>query len=502
MASILRTKIALALGALVACLPLLFTAVSPAGASAETPRQLGVYLPGGGGSASTLDEYASMVGRKPDIFLVFRNMDGPLLYSSEITNLRARGETPMVTLEPYLGSGVASLSDIATGKYDAYFRKEADAVRALGMTVMIRFAHEMNLLSSDWGPNKAGNTGSAYADAWRHIVTVFREEGANNVKWVWAPNVDYGGRPFNQFYPGDEWVDYVGLDGYNWGSSGGESFASFSKIFASSYTTITQLSTKPLIVSETAASEAGGNKAAWIEETFLRTIPQTMPRISAVIWFSENKERDWPVNSSQASLDAYRKVVASTLWGGTQAPVVKEVAPTVKELDVIPIVTPAPAPAPAPAPVSAPAPESTPAPAPESAPVPVSAPAPESTTSPEPVPAPAPTTRPSKGKLKGGSHRRRRGVTLRGRITYQLSRPGIVRISLRRRSGRPLVFTAEQSPGHKRVALSELVGKRRLGRGRYSVSVVAYSSSGVRSRPRHHGFRLVPPPSRQRGAAA
>jgi mannan endo-1,4-beta-mannosidase len=492
--SILRTKIVLALGALVACLPLLLAAVSPAQASAEEPRQLGVYLPGGGGSAGALDEYASMVGRNPDIFLVFRNMDGPLLYSSEVNNLRARGETPMVTLEPYLGSGVASLPDIAAGKYDAYFRKEADAVRGLGMTVMIRFAHEMNLLSSDWGPNKAGNTGSAYADAWRHIVTVFRDEGASNVKWVWAPNVDYGGRPFNQFFPGDEWVDYVGLDGYNWGNSGGESFASFSKIFASSYATITQLSAKPLIVTETAASEAGGNKAAWIEETFLKTIPQAMPRISAVIWFSENKERDWPVNSSQASLDAYRKVVASTLWGGTQAPVVKEAPPTVKELEVIPIVAPAPAPTPEPAPVSEPAPESTPA-APESAPAPESATPAES--------APAPASRPGKRRPKVVSSRKRhRGVTLRGRVTYQLSRRGIVRIALRRRSGRPLVFTAEQTPGHKRVALSELVGKRRLSRGRYSVSVVAYSSSGDHSQPRHHGFRLVPPTQRQRGAAA
>lgn len=470
--------------ALAVCLPLFAMSVNPAKAAAEeAPRQLGVYLPGGGGSASALDEYASMVGRRPDIFLVFRNMSGPLLYSSEISNLRARGETPMVTLEPYTSGGVASLSDIVAGKYDSYFRKEADAVRGLGMTVMIRFAHEMNLLSSDWGPGKAGNSGSAYAEAWRHIVTVFRQEGAANVKWVWAPNVDYGGRPFNQFFPGDEWVDYVGLDGYNWGTSGGESFASFSKIFASSYTTITQLSSKPLIITETAASEAGGSKAAWIEETFFETIPQEMPRISAVIWFSENKERDWPVNSSQSSLDAYRKVVASTLWGGTQTPVVKEAAPVVKELDVVPVVTPAPAP------------ESSPAPAGEAAP----APAPETTA---PAPAPAPVTRPAKGKSKGGSRRHRRGVTLRGRITYQLSRRGMVRIALHRRHGHPLIFTAEQNPGHKRVALSELVGKRRLGRGRYKVSVVAYSSSGDHSRPRHDGFRLVPPSRRHRGAAS
>lgn len=479
------------LAALVSCLALLVAVVAPATAAAEGPRQLGVYLPGGGGSASTLDEYASMVGRRPDIFLVFRNMEGPLLYSSEINNLRSRGETPMVTLEPYASGGVASLTDIAAGKYDAYFRKEADAVRGLGMTVMIRFAHEMNLLSSDWGPNKAGNTGSAYVDAWRHIVTIFREEGASNVKWVWAPNVDYGGRPFNQFFPGDEWVDYVGLDGYNWGASSGESFASFSKIFASSYATITQLSSKPLIVTETASSESGGSKAAWIEETFLKTIPQTMPRISAVIWFSENKERDWPVNSSQSSLDAYRKVVSSTLWGGTQAVEAKEQAPSVKELEVIPVVTPAPTSQPA----QAPAPE--PEPAPE---VPSS-----SATEPAPAPAPAPpSTETSKkhNKHEHGGRRRNRGVTLRGRITYQLSQRGIVRIALRSPNRSPLVFTAEQNAGHKRVPLSDLVGQRRLGRGKYRVSIVAYSSSGDRSRPRHHGFRLVPPGHRHRGAAA
>src|SRR4249919_1630057 len=112
-----RSRLAPILASL--ALSCLFAATQPAGASA-TPIQLGVYLPGGGGSASALDGYASMVGRKPDIFLVFRNMGGPLLYSSEISNLRSRGETPMVTLEPYTSGGVASMSDIVAGKYDGY----------------------------------------------------------------------------------------------------------------------------------------------------------------------------------------------------------------------------------------------------------------------------------------------------------------------------------------------------------------------------------------------
>ncbi|MFL5901615.1 MAG: glycoside hydrolase family 26 protein [Solirubrobacterales bacterium] len=490
------------LAPVLASLALFAAATVPASAQAQV--QLGTYLTGGGGSASTLDSYASMVGGKPGLFLVFRNMGGPMLYSSEITNLRNRGETPMVTLEPYVSGGVASFADIAAGKYDSYFKKEADAIRGLGMTVMVRFAHEMNLLSSDWAVGKVGNTAAGYVEAWRHIVTVFRTEGAGNVKWVWAPNVDYGGRPFNQFYPGEEWVDYTALDGYNWGTSSGGSFQTFSKIFLSSYTTITQLSSKPVIITETAASETGGNKAAWIEETYFETIPQKMPRVAGVIWFNDNKERDWRVESSQSSLDAYRKVVASSLYGGTQPPPgTEEAPPIVKELEVTPVVTPAPAPEPAPAPAPAPAPEpspeSAPAPAPETAPAPApeSEPVPttEPPTAPAPAPEPAPTTQPPTEKPKSTHQRHRRGITLRGRVTYRLSHRGTVRLALHRRGShaRPLVFSAEQNAGHKRVPLAKLVGKRHLGRGRYSVSVVAFSPSGKRSHPRHHGFHIVPP---------
>jgi hypothetical protein len=446
-----NTRLLCTLATAVACLGA--GAAAPAGAAA-TPMQLGVFLPGAPGSGSTLDSYSANVGRRPDLVMAFRNMSGPFLYSSEIANLKSRGITPLVTLEPYLSGGVASFPDIVAGKYDSYFRREADALRGLGMTVEVRFAHEMNLLSSDWGPGKAGNTGSAYAEAWRHIVSIFRAEGASNVKWVWAPNIDYGGRPFNQFYPGDEWVDYVGLDGYNWGTGGG-SWETFSKIFGSSYKTITQLSSKPLIITETACSETGGSKAAWIEQSFLTTIPQEMPRVSAVVWFDENKEEDWRVESSQSSLDAYRKVVASNLYGGSQdTPVAEapaEEVPVVEELEVTPTPTPAPAPAPEP-------------------------------------------TKPSSNK-KGHHKRLVKRVKLRGTIKYRISRPGLVRIVLDARHGdtEPLAFSAVQGAGKQRVGFAKLVGDRSLRRGDYRVSVTAFSSTGAHSLPRRHGFRIAQP---------
>ncbi len=441
-----RPKIALTLSILALGIPLVAAAAQPVEAAAQTPIQLGAYVPGAPGDAGVLDSYSSMVGRQPDIVMMFRSLNGPLLYSPEITNLSARGETPLVTLEPYAGSGMAAFTDIAAGKYDDYFRKEADALRGLNMTVMLRFAHEMNLPSNDWGPGKAGNTGASYVEAWRHIVSIFREEGANNVKWVWAPNVDYGGRSFTQYFPGDEWVDYVGLDAYNLGASEGESWETFERLFSSSYATITQLSTKPVIITETSSSEIGGSKAGWIEDTFFKTIPQKMPRVQAVVWFDQSKERDWRVDSSQSSLDAYRRVVASSLYGGSEAlPEPKEEAPTVKELAITPKVTP--------------------------------------------VPVPPPTL---------GSHKHRRQIEVHGRITYKLSHKAAVRIAVRQRhsNARPLVFTAEQNAGHKRVALTKLIGKRNLRRGDYRVSVTAFSASGSRSEPRHHGFRIVVPSAR------
>jgi hypothetical protein len=436
-----RPRLTAVVAALAVALSLLGAGATQAPAASQ-PIQLGAFVPGAPGDARILDGYASMVGRRPDIVMMFRDLNGPLLYPNEIPHLRERGETPMVTLEPYSGSGMASFPDIVAGRYDSYFRQEADAVRGLNMTVLLRFAHEMNLPSIDWGAGKDGNTGSSYAEAWRHVVSVFRQEGATNVKWVWAPNVDYGGRPFAQYFPGDQWVDYVGLDGYNWGTSSGDSWSSFSKVFASSYSTITQLSSRPLIISETASSETGGGKAAWIEEAFFETIPTKMPRIAAVVWFDDNKERDWAVDSSQASLDAYRKVVASTLYGGTQPLSAGEEPPVVDELNVTPTVT---------------AP-----PAPESA---------------------------------GGSPKRHHHGSVHGHITYRLSQRAVVRITLRRRrrGARPLVLSAEQFAGHKRVSLARLIGERRLSRGDYRVSVIAIGRAGTRSKPRHHRFRVVVP---------
>ena len=175
----------------------------------------------------------------------------------------------------------------------------------------------MNGNWNSWGAIP-GNTPRDYIAMWRHVVSIFREEGATNVRWVWSPNVyGVGGvEPFQAYYPGDGWVDYVSLDGYNWGDLKESGWRSFAEVFESSYRAMTALTGKPLMISETATPEAGGDKAAWIRE-IITVLPARMPRVRALIWFDRVKETDWRIDSSPASDLAFRELAAAPRFGGT-----------------------------------------------------------------------------------------------------------------------------------------------------------------------------------------
>jgi glycosyl hydrolase family 26 len=308
------------------------TALASSPAQASAAIRFGIYS-GAPGQATALedpavlDRYIANVGRAPAFVHDYGNVTDPLLTQSEVENLRSHNTGVMMTWQLFKSgwSGdVITLPDLAAGRYDSSLRAAAQQAKSLPFEVMIRFAHEMN---GDWYPwrpgGPAGNVGSNYVDAWRHIVTVFRQEGATNVKWVWSPNVDYDGTyPFAAYFPGDEWVDYVALDGYNWGTSGqgADQWQSVSEVFSSAYSKLTQMSSRPVMIAETSSSEDGGDKAAWIRQGFLSEIPQRFPRVTDVAWFDRDMELDWRIDSSSASLAAYRDVLASTLYGGTVPP--------------------------------------------------------------------------------------------------------------------------------------------------------------------------------------
>jgi len=273
-----------------------------------------------------LDEFAALAGARPSIAMWYQDWASPGVREfdpAKMDAVAARGAVPMVTWEPWDHRGGVAQPDFAlrailAGKHDAYVRQWARDAARWGRPMYLRFAHEMNGNWYPWSPGVNGNTRAEYAQAWRYVARIFKQERAANVRWVWSPNVACGGcSPFADLYPGDAVVDWVGLDGYNWGASQSWSrWQEFEPLFRASYDALAALTTRPMMVAETGASELGGDKATWIRQALLSDIPARFPRVQAVVWFHENKETDWRINSSPAALAAYAAAAASPLYQG------------------------------------------------------------------------------------------------------------------------------------------------------------------------------------------
>ena len=228
----------------------------------------------------------------------------------------AAGVTPVVTWmsdDPTVSDQSAyALRRIASGAWDAYALSWANGLRSLGSTVLLRFDSEMNGNWMSWSPGVHGQTTADCVAAWRHLHNLFTAAGATNVRWVWSPNVEYtGSTPFSSLYPGDGYVDWVALDGYNWGNTNGHSWQSFSGVFDASLASLERLTSKPVMLAEVGSAEAGGDKAAWIADMFAQLAAR--PDIRAFIWFDLDKETDWRIASSPASAAAFVSGLRRTL---------------------------------------------------------------------------------------------------------------------------------------------------------------------------------------------
>jgi hypothetical protein len=287
---------------------------------------LGAHVDQAPWNISRLDQFSSEVGRRPAIVMWYQDWADPagMSFRTELVDsVRERGATPLITWEPWdyrggIDQPAFALRNIANGQHDTHITSWARAAAEWGHRLYVRFAHEMNASYYPWSVGANGNTAADYVAAWRHVVQLFRDAGASNVRWVWSPNIAYAGTtPFDSVFPGDPYVDWVALDGYNGGSAlpwGG--WISFTTLFGPSYDALTTLSARPVMVAEVASVEAGGSKAAWIEDAFLHAIPERFPRVRAAVWFDANKEADWRVASSETSLAAFRRVLLDPRYAG------------------------------------------------------------------------------------------------------------------------------------------------------------------------------------------
>jgi hypothetical protein len=211
-----------------------------------------------------------------------------------------------------------SLRRILNGTYDSFIEGFAENAREWGHPFFLRFNWEMNGFWFPWGDGVNGNKDGEYVAAWRHVHDLFTSVGADNATWVWCPNIALAKRLQNlrQFYPGNAYVDWTCLDGFNWGTTAhSPGWLNFNEIFRSTYKRVLKIAPhKPMAIGETASEEQGGSKADWITNA-LQVIPARYPKARALVWFDEKKQgRHWPVGSSKKAQAAFNAAISRPLF--------------------------------------------------------------------------------------------------------------------------------------------------------------------------------------------
>jgi len=221
-------------------------------------------------------------------------------------------------------SGVIPPADIINGACDTYITHFAQELKARPERYLIRFAHEMNITDSPWWPGHFSGDASLYVEMYQHVYDVFAVQEASNVEWVWSPN--YGSNPpdawndIHNYYPGDGYVDWIGLSGYNWYVSPGHSepWRTFEYLYDNVLTDLACQYAKPQIIAEIGSVEGGGSvptKADWIQDAYDKAA--NYPFLRSIVWFNDyanasTSGSDFRVTTGTAQSGSVSQLPAST----------------------------------------------------------------------------------------------------------------------------------------------------------------------------------------------
>jgi Glycosyl hydrolase family 26 len=271
--------------------------------------------------------FVNAAQKRPNLLMLFSGWDRDYP-TDKITTTWRRGMLPVITWEPRStvqanpdqdaseADDGYTLESIIDGEHDEYLTRYAQAVATLGLPVGIRFAHEMNGPWYPWSEQANGNHRGEYVQAWRHVHDIFTAAGATNAIWIWSPSRvnPYPSVALAPLYPGDQYVDWLGMTGY---FRLVDQTPSFARTFTSTLDALSQIADKPVLLSEVGATESGGNKAkkiAWIKDLFAGMAAN--PQIIGFAWFDQSiAGNDWRIESSSAATKAFADGVADPRYG-------------------------------------------------------------------------------------------------------------------------------------------------------------------------------------------
>jgi mannan endo-1,4-beta-mannosidase len=281
--------------------PAVHAAVPPA------TRYVGIYEPGTPNSWTPVSTFTTATRVRPGIVLYYSSWWKPFP-TRFAEQAHSHGAIPFAQLIPY-GKGV-SLRQLIAGQYDGYLRTFAEQVRRYGHPVIIGFAPEPNGHWYSWGWRRLPP--SVWITAWRHVVNAFRAQGARNVIWLWTVNRNLPQTgPVRDWWPGSNYVTWAGIDGYYVGRN-----ATFRTVFGSTLADVRAITSKPIILSETAIARA------FPQRHMITSLAAGISRnhLLGFVWFDAishvANHTDWRLARTPAVLAAFRAGVALLTNGG------------------------------------------------------------------------------------------------------------------------------------------------------------------------------------------
>jgi cellulose synthase (UDP-forming) len=279
------------------------------------------------GNVSLASWIRSHGGARPELVQWFQQWrSGDRAFQTDwLRAIAAQGAVPFITWEPWVkpvgaygdpDQGTSRLQRILDGTDDDYIRSWARAAAAYGGPILLRFMHEMNGSWYPWSIGVNGNTPAQSAAAWRHVHDLFVQQGATNVEWVWSIEEVHTAadeRDLLEAYPGDAYVDWVGVSGVN--NTPG-TWRTFDQIFDESYRFLTQFH-RPIVISETGTIGDDQQRMAWMTDAFA-SAARSMPALRAMVWVDRDVEFDYRLGPSSTALLA--RTVQDRAW---RAPLVR-----------------------------------------------------------------------------------------------------------------------------------------------------------------------------------
>jgi mannan endo-1,4-beta-mannosidase len=254
---------------------------------------IGVYSEGAPSSYGGVTAFKNATGVSPGVVLYYSQWMEPFR-ASFAKDVADNGAVPLVQINP---DGV-SVAAIAAGKYDGYLGSYASAVRAFRRPVILSFGHEMNGYWYSWG--NLNTPAPVFVAAWRHIVRLFRSQGADNVTWMWTVNTIHPRANVPnpaRWWPGSSYVNWVGIDGYYATSSN-----TFAPLFGPTITAVRTFTRDPILIAETAAAP-NTNQAAKIADLFAGV---RLYGLLGFVWFDAIHTVDWRI-TTRSAIAAFRR---------------------------------------------------------------------------------------------------------------------------------------------------------------------------------------------------